>query len=89
MGAALAGQEEPVLRVTTRLVEVSVIVTGDKGRAVDSLTKDDFTVIEDGKPQRIESFSVEKVHLLPPPAEPLPPDIYTNRYELKGGAPNS
>jgi VWFA-related protein len=89
VGAVLAGQEEPVLRVTTRLVEVSVIVTGKQGRAVDGLTKDDFTVTEDGKPQRIESFSVEKVHILPPPAEPLPPDIYTNRYELKGGAPSA
>ncbi len=89
VGAALAGQQEPVLRVTTRLVEVNVVVTGKQGRPVDGLTKDDFTITEDGKPQRIESFSVEKVHLLPPPAEPLPPDIYTNRYELKGGAPSA
>jgi VWFA-related protein len=87
--AVLAAQQEPVLRVTTRLVEVSVIVTDKKDQAVDGLTKNDFTVIEDSKPQKIESFSVEKLHILPPPAEPLPPDIYTNRYELKGGAPSA
>jgi len=89
VGALLAAQQEMVLRVTTRVVEVSVIVTDRKGRAVDGLTKDDFTVLENGKPQKIESFSVEKAHVLLPPAEPLPPDIYTNRYELKGGAPSA
>ncbi|MCE5307416.1 MAG: VWA domain-containing protein [Acidobacteriales bacterium] len=82
-------QEPPVLRVTTRLVEVNVIVTDKQGRPVEGLTKDDFTVVENGKPQKIERFSVEKMHVISPPAEALPPDVYTNRYELKGGAPSS
>jgi len=84
----LVCQEPPVLRVTTRLVEVNVIVTGKDGRPVEGLTKDDFTITEDGKPQPIAGFSAERLRVLPPPADPLPPGFYTNRYELKGGAPS-
>jgi VWFA-related protein len=32
---------------------------------------------------------VDRLRVLPPPAEPLPADLYTNRYELKGGVPTS
>jgi VWFA-related protein len=86
--ALLLCQEPPTLRVTTRLVEVNVIVTGKQGQPVTGLTKDDFTVTENGKPRRIASFWAETLRVLPPPAEPLPPGVYTNRYELKGGAPS-
>ena len=37
-------------------VGISPIVTDEKGRAVHGLTAKDFTVFEDGKPQRIETF---------------------------------
>lgn len=37
-------------------VGLSPIVTDEKGRAVHGLTARDFTVLEDGKPQRIETF---------------------------------
>jgi VWFA-related protein len=87
--AVLMAQESPVLRVTTRLVEVNVVVTDKKGRLVEGLTKDDFLVLEDGKPQKITNFSMESNRILPKPAEPLPPGTFTNRYELKGAAPSS
>ena len=89
LGAVLSAQEPPVLRVTTRLVEVNVIVTDKQGQPVEGLTKDDFTVTEGGKEQPITNFSVERMRVLPPPAEPLPPDVHTNRYELIGGAPSA
>jgi VWFA-related protein len=87
--ALLLCQEPPTLRVTTRLVEVNVIVTDKQGQPVTGLAKNDFTITENGKPQTIASFSAETLRVLPPPAEPLPPGVYTNRYELKGGAPSS
>lgn len=87
--ATLIAQEPPVLRVTTRVVQVNVVVTDKSGHPVDGLTQDDFILKEDGRPQQIAGFSVERSRVLPPPAEPLPPDIFTNRYELKGGAPSS
>ena len=37
-------------------VGLSPIVTDEKGRAVHGLTAKDFTVFEDGKPQRIDTF---------------------------------
>jgi len=56
---------------------------------VSGLTKDDFIVTEGGRRQTISHFAVEDLRTLRPAAEPLPPDIFTNRYELKGGVPSA
>ncbi len=48
---------QDVLRVTARLVQVFVIAEDSRGRAVTNLTKDDFTVLDQGKPQNISSFT--------------------------------
>jgi len=45
--------QQPI-RSATLLVEVDTIVTDGKGQFVTGLTADDFEVLEDGKPQRIE-----------------------------------
>ena len=42
---------------TSRLVLVDVVATDKNGKFVSGLTPDDFTVLEDGKPQRISGFS--------------------------------
>lgn len=55
--AALA--QTPSFRVETRLVEVPVVVRNKKtGRAVGELKAGDFVLLENGKPQKIEFFSV-------------------------------
>jgi VWFA-related protein len=47
----------PTFRVTSNLVFLDVTVLDKKGRpVVTGLTKDDFTILENGKPQRIFSF---------------------------------
>src|SRR5215467_12755690 len=51
----------PVLKATTRLVVVDVVATDGKGEPVADLTADDFTVLEDGKPQKISGFSFQHV----------------------------
>ncbi|MCX6625701.1 MAG: VWA domain-containing protein [Acidobacteria bacterium] len=89
LSAALAGQESAILRVTTRTVPVSVVVSGKDGQPVAGLSRDDFTILEDGKPQEITSFAVEALRILGSDAEPLPPGFHTNRHELKGGAPSA
>ena len=70
----------PVLRVTTRLVQVSVIVTGKKSEPVTGLTKDDFVVLDKGKPQQIQFFSEEAYGVLPPQKDqkPLPVNVFSN-----------
>jgi hypothetical protein len=42
-----------VLRTTTRLVVVDVVTVDSKGEPVLDLKADDFTILEDGKPQKI------------------------------------
>ena len=67
---ALAAQvpEQHVIRVTTRLVEVSVIVR-DKSGPVKDLTKDDFTVFDKGKEQKISVFAMSSSSPAPKPAD--------------------
>ena len=43
------------------LVNVTATVSDDNGHSVTGLTKDDFTVSEDGQPQEIAQFSNERV----------------------------
>jgi len=40
-------------------VIVDVTVKDKSGKAIDSLTENDFTVLEDGKPQKIAVFEVQ------------------------------
>ncbi len=54
-------RQQPVFRSGINFVRVDVIVSDDKGNPVLDLQQDDFTVLEDGKPQKVETFSVVKV----------------------------
>ena len=68
-----------VIRTTTRVVNVNLVVTDRQGNPIKDLTKDDLTLLDDGKPQPISFFSPIDNNI-PSPAIPLPgPDIYTNR----------
>jgi len=44
------------LRVESELVLVNVVVRDKQGNPVTGLTRDDFTLLEDGKAQRVSSF---------------------------------
>lgn len=90
-GAAFAGQQTPapakapgVLRVETRLVLVDVVVTDKNGNPVPDLTQDDFTILENGRPQKIAAFSFENPARRSVERAALPPlakNVYTNRPE--------
>jgi VWFA-related protein len=47
---------QPTFRAESNLVRVDVAVVDRHGEPVTSLTADDFTIEEDGDPQRVESF---------------------------------
>ncbi len=54
----------PTIRVTSRLVFLDVTVLDKKGHiVVRGLTKDDFTITEEKKPQRIFSFEEPQTHV--------------------------
>lgn len=46
----------PTFRADAQYVEVDAVVTDEKGNVVRGLTRDDFRVLEDGKPQNISTF---------------------------------
>src|SRR5215831_3587476 len=48
---------ESVIRITVNLVQVDAVVTDSKGKPVTNLKKEDFVILQDGKPQVITNFS--------------------------------
>jgi len=52
-------QSRSVLRATTRLVQVNVVVRDKSGKPVEGLQSEDFTVFDEGQPQKIAVFSLE------------------------------
>ena len=90
--AASPETEAPVttLKMNVRTVLVDVVAVDKENRAVPGLTKEDFQVLEDGKPQTISAFDAESASApegvdapLPPP---LPPNTFTN---VPSVAPNN
>jgi len=69
----------PVLRVNTRLVQVNVIVNDKHGNPITGLTKEDFVLLDNKKPQEIHLFSAETNLPRDQPQAPLLPDTYSNR----------
>jgi VWFA-related protein len=62
----------PTLKVTTRLVVLDVVVTDKKGNLIDRLlTKDDFTILENGQAQTIRTFEPPSMHKLPAGEKPI------------------
>lgn len=73
------GQSVPTFKARARLVLLDVVVTNNKGEPVTGLKKEDFELLEDGKPQSVSSF---EEHKGAPPTQtklpPMPPNVYTN-----------
>jgi VWFA-related protein len=58
---AQAPQEEAVFRTSTNLVIVTVFVRDKQGKPLAGLKKEDFTLLENGKPQAISVFDYQKL----------------------------
>jgi VWFA-related protein len=87
--APQAPQPPLILRSTTRLVQLNVIVQDKKGNPVTDLKKEDFEIKDAGKVQTVSLFSMESNAPLPTAAEPLPPNVFTNKLERRAGTPSS
>jgi hypothetical protein len=56
---ALAQSRTPVFRVDTNLQSIAVRVADKQGNHVQGVAASDFTLLEDGQPQRIAFFAAE------------------------------
>jgi VWFA-related protein len=62
--------DEEVVRITTNLVQLDLIVTDKHGKQVTDLKPEDFEVSEDGKAQKITNFSYVQTDPAAPAATP-------------------
>lgn len=79
-------QSNNTVKSTTRLVVVDVVATDSSGRPVTGLGIDDFTVLENGTPQKISNFSFQNgAGVQPVTRAPLPPNVITNDPSFQSG----
>jgi len=74
-------------RVTSRMVEVSVVAEDRQGRPVVDLTAEELSLTDGGRPERIVSLSLQP--LVANTAPPVPPGTFTNRLEQLAGGSSS
>src|SRR5882724_13363981 len=81
---------DQVIRTNTRLVVVDVVATDGKGQPVPDLKPGDFTLLEDGKPQKISGFNFEHPGGAPAPAAQaqLPPSVVSNAPKFQSNSLN-
>jgi VWFA-related protein len=88
-----AGQQptgpQLTFRVETNYIEVDAVVTDGRGNFVRDLKREDFTILEDGKPQKVDAFALVDIPL--ERADPLlhrddvvDPDVFTNERDFEG-----
>ena len=79
--ALTVGAQEPAtFRTNTNLVVVNVTVRDKSGNLIENLKKEDFTLLEDDKPQALSVFQMEQLSSAPlPPAAP--------QLKIRTGAP--
>jgi VWFA-related protein len=90
LAAPLVGarqQDRPSFRSSTRLVELSVVVTDRDRNPVPGLTAGDFQIFDDGKPQKVEFFSIEGAGATTPAtaAAARNPREFSNKVADAGG----
>jgi VWFA-related protein len=79
----------PSLRVNTHLVQANVIVNDKHGNPVTGLSQNDFSILDNGKPQEIRFFDAQTNLPSSPSQTFLTPDTFTNRPPEQNGTPAS
>ena len=77
LAGALAAQSpfpdrNPTFSTTANVVVVDVTVLDRNGKPIENLTRDDFLLTEDGKPQRLQSCDLQRLDSQPMPVAALP-----------------
>lgn len=86
-----AGAQEPessVIRVNSRLVQLSVLVRDKRGHPVRGLTSEDFQIFDNGHEQKLTLLSEGLSHQIPGGAQPTASLLtITNRIQRQSEAP--
>src|SRR5580698_3102616 len=61
-GLLAQDQPSPTFRTNTNLVIINVAIKDKNGKAIEDLKKDQFTLLEDGKPQQISVFELQHLN---------------------------
>jgi len=82
-------QPPVTFKVEVNYVEIDASVTDAQGNFVRDLTRDDFQIVEDGKPQALTAFSMVDIPITRPDPPlflktAIPPDVVTNRTPFEG-----
>jgi VWFA-related protein len=84
-----SAQPELTIRATTTLIQVNVVAHDSSGRSVTGLTRNDFEVFDNGKPQPLAVFTSDAAPAQPAPHHaPGAPATFTNLQSV-AGAPGS
>ena len=83
---------EVTFKVEVNYVEQDVRVIDRNGNFIRGLTHEDFQVLEDGRPQKVQTFGLvdipntrpRKPRFLAPDAAPIEPDVAVNKQVLDG-----
>jgi len=91
---ALRAQDKPAppevtFQVEVNYVDVDVVVTDENGKFVPGLSREDFDVFEDGKPQKVDTFTYVEIPVAPENAfvlgdRKVSTDSKTNRVPFSG-----
>src|SRR5580692_862422 len=83
-------QNSPTFKTNTNLVIVNVAVKDKSGKAIGDLKKEQFTLLEDGKPQQISVFELEHLNdeTLPALEAPAPTLKTRGTEEAKPSTPS-
>ncbi len=87
-----SGTPAPAIRVAARMVQVNVIAVDKTGRPVTDLTRDDFTVLDEGTAEKIALFTPLNGVPRISPVETKPASaihIYSNRVQTEPGVSTS
>jgi len=82
-------QPPVTFRVEVNYVEIDATVEDAQGNFVKNLTRDDFQIVEDGKPQSVTAFSMVDIPIERPDPPlysntAIPPDVVSNRTPFEG-----
>src|SRR5688572_12756673 len=88
---ATAQQPAPsaTFQVEVNFVDIDAVVTDERGNFVSDLTKDDFELLDDGKPQEISAFSLVDIPVPVAGSRPRTPtpalsDVKSNAQPISG-----